>query len=799
VKATRLCSLVLIWAALSVAARGGEKIRVKGKGWAWPKHPAVTNDPPASFVREADKHDPETGEVFNGLKTYQLRHGVKSSDKRHWASTDFIHWTVHGATLVAKGRVHDGDPRNTSKATSKAWGTEEVLAEVVTADGLYGWIGADNRVSFDYAYTIEGAYIGTASVQLQGHAYDIRGKRHDFNASDRRGSKIAATMSKKTGFEKKAYANIKGHFSNGPKGKQAYVAGSLGKEKTEYESLDASITYRYPGAGSGNASTPEVHVLDEVKGKTPLQKLYTVSSDGYVALSARMAEGAEAPGAGPVVVDLDKFRILNSLRVWKSAGASEQPGILDFTVDPEEFPPPDSGSGSSGGGSETSGGGSGSSGGGSGTSGGGADSGSDGKTSWMPGDEVVFLADEPHGLEGETGSLAGLFRVRLTGPAAEETTFLVGVAPDGLLDLGAGDTLRIGVGWTGASLPFHALAAGSGFATLRRLDASGVPVGNSWTIPVDTTSTAAFPEARFWTLAPDANDSGAGDSVALHGLCGGSVRLAFGRTGFADIDSLPMVVTVAVEDPDGVLLDPPPQLDLAPGVAESELLLQFSNSAGMARLLLTAGEEVFEVVVVAREQVWESAALRIPLGTVAALPAILRWPETDSRSVHAVPDPAGLVTLDENEPELRIEPGELAWFFRVRAERLGMTSVRLESAGLPPLVVAVEVVAPEVSIEAGELRLMSLPAAAEGAVELWAPAGAKITGLDLPASVADSVSVTGVGTDRVVLTFMPSPDMPTELAFPIRFEGEPEEIGVLDGLRPALDAGNRHNIHVRVR
>ena len=59
---TRLWMLLLIGAALSLSARGGDKrTRVKGPGWGHAQHPPVSNAPPDHYKREEDKHDPDEG------------------------------------------------------------------------------------------------------------------------------------------------------------------------------------------------------------------------------------------------------------------------------------------------------------------------------------------------------------------------------------------------------------------------------------------------------------------------------------------------------------------------------------------------------------------------------------------------------------------------------------------------------------------------------------------------------------------------------------------------------------------
>jgi hypothetical protein len=181
---------------------------------------------------------------------------------------------------------------------------------------------------------------------------------------------------------------------------------------------------------------------------------------------------------------------------------------------------------------------------------------------------------------------------------------------------------------------------------------------------------------------------------------------------------------------------------------------------------------------------------------------VLAFPERTARDVTLnVPDGSGLA-LAESDASDRIRAGERAWFFHVRGEALGKTTVELSSPGLDSLMVPVEVVPALVSVESGHLTLTGLDGTREGEIRLWVPEGGVIERLDLPAHADDYLDVIGVGTREVTLRFSPSADLPASLSLPVAFGGAAHDdlqLGVLDTLHVPEGEKTIVGYHIAVR
>jgi hypothetical protein len=760
---------VVLAVSLAAALARGEDPDVKkvvGTGHAQSSIPRVTDEPEEGFADPKKKHDMDKGGVT--LSDYELMHGILPDDKHLWAKTDRIDWSVLGATLEAEGSLHDRDPTDAASASSEAWGHAVFVAQAKKQYGDYAQIRCVNTVAFSYAYTVSGTHIGEASVQLQGNAFDIEGKRHSFNLSDQHTETVTADATKKSGFAQKDYGSIKASYSASRRGPRGSVAAERGGSRGEHSALEAKVTRRFARAGGANDSSPMVEVEDRVSGATPFSKTYKVYSDGRVILRARggtVPEGEE-PEKGAVVVRLDSFHIRNHIKATISYGPEPfdpppaekkqrmAPPEPAFSVEAEEVREP------------------------------------------RPA-EAALEIEPPYGLSGETGSLPGRLTVRLPAPAARVTVFLVASEPSGLLDLAAGDRVTVARGARVASLPFHAATDGGGDVQLVMLDAWGGVAGATPRVPLTTGSTSAIAEARLWVGTP-----GRTAPTVIRGLAGGvAAELRVGRLGFAGMETLPTTVTLAVSDPDGVLAGLPEQIVIPRGRTEGALSLALLRP-GRATLVLTSGAARREVEVVGRTQSWSSVpTVTVPLGAVAPLRVSLAWRERAVREVNAtLADPA-VAELVESDGRLALWPGETAWYYRVRGHRLGTTQVALASPGLSPLTVTVRTVPRRVFVEGGMLRLRALPAAAEGTIDVWVPEPLVVSVLDLPQGVADHLAVEGIGSGSVRLVFTPSPDMPENLDLPIVFAGEapPDfEVGVFD-LVSEPDAEIRNGYHVGVR
>jgi len=177
--------------ALAVA---GEGDRVTGTGYSRTAHPVVIDEPSDSFLEDVDEQEDGEPITYRGTGHYMLRQGSRFDDKVKHQLTDFIVWTAQGATLKAEGQCHDGDPAQTTRLSSKAWGQQKVEAKVSAAEGEQATISAENRIGFSYTYNIQGSKILEATVQLSGQCIDIGGGSHRFNLSDTRSSAVTQSV-----------------------------------------------------------------------------------------------------------------------------------------------------------------------------------------------------------------------------------------------------------------------------------------------------------------------------------------------------------------------------------------------------------------------------------------------------------------------------------------------------------------------------------------------------------------------------------------------------------------------------
>jgi hypothetical protein len=662
---------------------------------------------------------------------------------------------------------------------------------VKTTEGDYGTIVAENRIGFSYSYLVSGSCIGEASVQLQGNAFDIHGAQRTFNLSDQRSEKVGEEIEKKVGFTTEVSAGVRATLSNSPRGTTSSVKGGMTSTAKNYREVRASVSRRFASATGDTGSTPPLLIRESISGTTPVKRDYQVFSDASVVLRAR---AGHAPGGGnsTVLIDLQEFKVENSLTVWKSSR-------WDMPEPPDAEPPPTTTprepdvppSGNGGGDPE-------------------------------PGDEADGDADgaveipefdglrghgtlkPPHGLDGERGTMPGSILIGLSDAAPRDLIFTVQTTPADLLTFAGRDRLVVREGRRWGSIPFHATRPGEVRIELALLDEAGLPTAPLFEFDLSATSVHDEPETVLWaTVEGKARTPGRG--VAVRGLAGTSVGpLCIGRLGFVGLDTSETLVTIEVDDPSEILSDLPVSVTIPPGETRVAVPLRLLPAKeGTATLRLRSGDQSVEVIVVGEVQTWESASLvRVPVGALAPIPVFLDRAERAAREVSAVlPDPSAGEIL-ELEVQTTLHAGETGWYLRVRGLQPGTTTVELSSPGLETLIVPLEVTAPSVSFEGGSLVVSSLPPAAEGKLRLWTPPGLTIAALDPPEAAAGFVRVDGVGSRQVEITFEPSPDLTGTLQFSIRFEGEAAsgsfEVGVLDTVHEVPETGVLNCYHIEV-
>jgi len=220
-----------------------------------------------------------------------------------------------------------------------------------------------------------------------------------------------------------------------------------------------------------------------------------------------------------------------------------------------------------------------------------------------------------------------------------------------------------------------------------------------------------------------------------------------------------------VHDPNGVLPPLPSTVTIPAGEAEVRIELVLQDVAGTARLTLSSGGAVIDVYVVSRIQGWDALPIiRIPVGATAVVPFELRWPERAGREVVAVPVDGSIARPIDGGGSVHLVAGATLEAVTVRGVSPGRTMIRYETEGLADLNAIVEVVPARVRFVAGQLRISGLPTGTSGTIALAVSDGTVISDVSMPPEASAFLSVTGIGTDRVVLQFTDSPDLPAVLA-----------------------------------
>lgn len=770
------------------------------------KQPVVIDQPSQEFLDAADQTTNRDSTTYDGTDHYTLHQGVRKDDKLAWAATDYIRWEAQAATLRASGRCHDGDPKNATRVSSKAWGAQLVVTRIGAEEGDRGEITAENRIGFGYAYDISGGRILEATVQLTGEAVDIKGAHHRFNVSDTRSESIR---------EQKFHSQIRQIAAQG--GGSATVGVSRtgpaasASVETSYavaatEKIDVTITRRLADAGSdaGGASGPLV--IDIVAGPTPLEAEHRIFSAAGVVLSAR---GDTSDGGGPVIVVLEKFIVQNTLRVF---------AIAERGPDDPEPPPPPPGSDPTAPGGPTSGTPSGSNG-GSPNGDGGPDEGSPGEGSTtelgpepeddfddseetmslddLPGLEgrsVTARVKAPFGRLGEQGGTDGQLNLILSEPAPRDLVFAVSIEPEGAVLFPRGATLTIREGELSTGGPIGKGVGAEAIFFLHLLSGAGERSGYELSVRAELVSTSSRLEPVLYACA-ETEAALPGASTMLSGIKGGRTPdLLIGRSGFDGFDEVATTFTLELDDPEGVLPPLPSTVSIGPGEREVRISIELQNVEGGATIHLRSGTQSLDVVVRSHKQRWAAPpTIRIPLGAIAPVPYRLLWSEIDSRPVVSAVEQGGplpLAIVEEGAEFDFIPAGATLWAVPVKGLSIGTSSVRIESEGMDPLIVPIEIVPARVSLVESQLRLANLPIGTSGAISIRSVSGQKFVRLDVPVDLQDNVVVVGLGTDQIVVHLTATPNLPALLALAIEMAA-PDSGGSTTG---ESTSGNRFDV-----
>ena len=755
-------------AVLAASVAGAEEEEVKGDGFARSRQPPETSDPPDSWTSEDEAHDPEEGVAFAGIHDYALKQGAHDDDKSAWSDTDYIHWAVHGATLVARGQVQDSRSDAATVATSEAWGGERIEVEIAAEEGSGGHIRAHNRIAFEYDYSISGPKIGEAGVGLLATAWDLKGNAHPFSLSAIVGESVTEEVDRRSGVRVQGTESSGGGFGASTKDGFSLSIGGESSHETEAESERGfHVSRRFAQADGDSGNTPAIEESDFVSGATPLRRVYNVWSDGFVRLVARSADDAST-----TVVQLHRFKVVNHLTAWREIYAETEgpdgegnPGGPTTGGDDDPPPPttPDddpSGPTTPGDPDEP------------GDEPGDPAPGGGGGGGWVQwSDTFVAAGLEPsRGIGAERGGWRGTVTARLAAARATDTLFSVTSTPAGALAIAT--QLTVPAGHTLGALPYRALAAGPATVTLRALDEGGAPSGEPLALDLDPRSLEDFATPDVW-LALDGMPWRPGGDAVARCVPGEDVGpLHVGRTGFAGLDDEASVVSIAVDDPEGILPGLPALVTIPAGSLSEALPLALGPACGRAVVTATCGDRSATLTVVSEAPAWRTVPrIVVPVGAEAAVPYLVDRPARAMRLVVAGSGAPGCVAV---EAESVLYPHEGCWYARAWGMAPGTSTVTLRSEGLPDLETVVEVVPERVAVVGSRLELYGLDGAQGTVLHLAAPPGLRFASLDPPAAAADYLEIEGLGTAQLELTLLPSAEMPSDLSLPSAFEGAAE-------------------------
>jgi len=747
---------------------GGERIEVYGKGHAATDRPADTTDPPSQLKSGKAEHDPAEGAFFAGPGDYVVRDGSELVLPRKVDLSDYILWAVYGATLVAQGQATDAHAATATIVRSEAWGDEVIPVSVTLAEGASATLEAENVIGFSYSYLISGPAIAEASVQLEGNAYDIFRKAHQFHLSEHCGESVTASVETTSGTSESDYSKLTASYSTNEKTGGVSVGGEVGSTAAEHDELAVNISRRFGKSAGSTGGSPKVSLKDVRYGKTPISHIYQVFSDGCVQLAARAAPAADKVPPS-VLVRLAEFKIQNSLRVWK-------------TIHDTWTPPPGSDPGPSGGvstpGAGAGGPGPGGTGGGDpgggGTGGGGTPGGStpgdagaggeapavaDPATSPLDPSTLRVVATAPHGLAGEPGTVPGTLTLQCFVPAARDLRFALQCDPADALDLFA-SRIEVLRGGRGGVAHFEGRVAGNAVLRLTQLEDDGQPGTLTLDCPVECHSVASYAAPRIWAATGESPWTCARRRTLR--VTGGQATLPLyvGRLGFRGWEEEATAVGLSVDDPCALLAPLPGTVVIQPGTAHVVLPLAVADAEGSAHLTLAAGEKIVDLTLLVQRQRWaETGRVCIPVGAKGRIPFRLRHPEERSRSVTARLEASGVIVLDGGPDgpsgESSLLAGETSWAFDATAQAVGQVDVVLTSENLDPQVVPVTVVPATVEIGDGTVRLLDLHEVSGGALSITAPPGVVFAAATLAPEAREVLTLRGAGTATLLVEFLP--------------------------------------------
>jgi hypothetical protein len=261
----------------------------------------------------------------------------------------------------------------------------------------------------------------------------------------------------------------------------------------------------------------------------------------------------------------------------------------------------------------------------------------------------------PRGLTSERGALPGRVQVHLSRPASDAIVFRIATEPDGALRLPRSGLVRVERDRDFGAVTLPGVAAGPAVVVLTPL--SGARTDATIRVPIDVRAADEFPEPVVSVVVapPDASTPGAllAGERSVRGLAGSAAAtLRVMRSAFRGLARDPTEVSVAVDDPDGVVEPLPTFVTIAAGETEApeRVRVTLRSVAGRAVVRFRAGAQELAIPVESVVARWTAPAeVGVAAGGRASIPLDLAPPtrtapdfrvECDSSVVRASIRPA---------------------------------------------------------------------------------------------------------------------------------------------------------------
>lgn len=258
-----------------------------------------------------------------------------------------------------------------------------------------------------------------------------------------------------------------------------------------------------------------------------------------------------------------------------------------------------------------------------------------------------------------------------------------------------------------------------------------------------------------------------------------------------------MAITLTTTDPSGVLDSVPTTATIPLGELYVDVPVDTTGITGQASILCEGpDDEEAEVLLVTRQQAIDIACwdtVYVPTSSSVLYVFNLEHPvaETQDWQYSVVPSDNSLSVSSYYPEGLVVRAGSRTGAFYVECGTLtGSFSVCIANGVLASATVDLHVVSQEFTASGSQITLTNMCDTDEGKLAVELPEGVVFDSAQGPSGFSTYMSITGVGTDVVLLEFEPSEPRPDTIQITITLDGDdpqvPLQLTVDDWVRDAL-------------